>query len=88
MKLLLINGGKIVFLKTNLKEGFPSAGRIAHELWGGNAGRSWSEKNRNRIMRQRKEKGEPKAQPSGKVDFRHFLHHHCFQVTFDALSQF
>jgi len=50
------------------EEGFPSAGRIAHELWGGNAGRSWSEKNRNRIMRQRKEKGEPKAQPSGKAD--------------------
>ena len=24
------------------EEGFPSAGRIAHELWGGSSGRSWA----------------------------------------------
>ncbi len=30
--------------------GFPSAGRIAHELWGGDSGKSWSKKIRNQIM--------------------------------------
>ena len=38
------------------EEGYPSNGRIAHALWGGDAGRSWSRRIRNQIMRER-EKG-------------------------------
>ena len=34
-------------------KGFPSAGRIAIALWGGNAGFSWSRKKRNQIMAER-----------------------------------
>jgi hypothetical protein len=36
------------------EKGYPSAGKIAHELWGGNSGRSWSKAKRNKIMRDRK----------------------------------
>ena len=32
------------------EEGFPSAGRVAWDLWGGDAGFSWSTKIRNRLM--------------------------------------
>jgi hypothetical protein len=38
------------------EKGYPSAGRVAHELWGGDSGRTWAEKYRNQIMRQRSEK--------------------------------
>ena len=39
------------------QEGYPSAGRIAWALWGGDAGFSWSTKVRNQIQRER-EKGK------------------------------
>lgn len=32
------------------EEGFPSPGRVAWDLWGGDAGQSWSTKIRNRLM--------------------------------------
>lgn len=35
------------------EDGFPSAGRIAWELWGGDAGQRWAERQRDRIMRER-----------------------------------
>ncbi len=35
------------------EDGYPSAGRVAHELWGGDSGRTWSKKIRDRIMRER-----------------------------------
>lgn len=38
------------------EDGYPSNGRIAHELWGGDSGRSWSKRIRDQIMRER-EKG-------------------------------
>ena len=34
------------------EEGYPSAGRIAWALWGGNAGQSWSKKKRDQIERE------------------------------------
>jgi hypothetical protein len=43
------------------EKGFPSAGRVAHELWGGNSGRSWSKSKRDKIMRERKEKAQPNS---------------------------
>ena len=41
------------------EKGYPSAGRIAWALWGGNSGFSWSKVQRNKIM---KERGEEKAE--------------------------
>lgn len=34
------------------EEGYPSNSRIAHALWGGDSGYSWSEKKRNQIMKE------------------------------------
>jgi hypothetical protein len=38
------------------EEGFPSPGRVAWDLWGGNAGRTWAEQKRDQIMRDRESK--------------------------------
>jgi hypothetical protein len=38
------------------EKGYPSAGRIAWALWGGDAGQSWARKIRNRIKKQSDEK--------------------------------
>ena len=35
------------------EEGFPSKGRVAWDLWGGDGGYSWSTAKRNQIMRER-----------------------------------
>ena len=40
------------------EEGYPSAGRIAWALWGGDAGFSWSTKVRNQIVREQEGKAE------------------------------
>lgn len=38
------------------QEGFPSKGRVAWDLWGGDGGYSWSTAKRNQIMRERENK--------------------------------
>lgn len=38
------------------EEGFPSPGRVAWDLWGGDGGYSWSTQKRNQIMRDRESK--------------------------------
>ena len=38
------------------EEGFPSKGRVAWDLWGGDGGFSWSTQKRNQIMRDRESK--------------------------------
>lgn len=38
------------------EDGFPTAGRVAWDLWGGNEGFSWSTRKRNQIMKERNEK--------------------------------
>jgi hypothetical protein len=38
------------------EEGFPSKGRVAWDLWGGDGGYSWSTSKRNTIMRERERK--------------------------------
>jgi hypothetical protein len=35
------------------EEGFPSKGRVAWDLWGGDGGFSWSREKRDQIMRER-----------------------------------
>lgn len=36
------------------EEGFPSPGRVAWDLWGGDAGKAWAEAHRNRIVKTKK----------------------------------
>jgi len=43
------------------EKGYPSAGRIAWALWGGNSGFSWSTTKRNQIMKERESKAEADA---------------------------
>tara|TARA_R110000796_G_scaffold250849_1_gene380982 strand:- start:3019 stop:5079 length:2061 start_codon:yes stop_codon:yes gene_type:complete len=43
------------------QKGYPSAGRIAWALWGGDAGFSWSKVQRNKIMAEREGKAEADA---------------------------
>jgi hypothetical protein len=38
------------------EEGFPSKGRVAWDLWGGDGGQTWAEAKRNQIMRDRESK--------------------------------
>jgi hypothetical protein len=38
------------------EEGFPSKGRVAWDLWGGDGGRTWSKAKRDQIMRERESK--------------------------------
>lgn len=38
------------------EDGFPSPGRVAWDLWGGDAGASWSKQKRNQIMNERMNK--------------------------------
>tara|TARA_Y100000004_G_scaffold134134_1_gene151645 strand:- start:14875 stop:16929 length:2055 start_codon:yes stop_codon:yes gene_type:complete len=50
------------------QDGYPSNGRIAWALWGGDAGFSWSTRKRNQIMTERDKKYEEKApRITGKV---------------------
>lgn len=49
------------------EEGFPSPGRVAWDLWGGNAGKTWAEAQRNRIVKTEKAllfKAEVPANPA------------------------
>ena len=43
------------------EDGYPSAGKIAWLLWGGDAGFSWSESKRNQIMKERESKADADA---------------------------
>ena len=38
------------------EEGFPSAGRVAWDLWGGDGGQTWASQKRDQIMRDRENK--------------------------------
>jgi hypothetical protein len=38
------------------EEGFPSAGRVAWDLWGGDGGQTWASQKRDQIMRDRESK--------------------------------
>jgi len=38
------------------EEGFPSAGRVAWDLWGGDGGQTWASQKRDQIMRERESK--------------------------------
>lgn len=54
------------------EDGYPSAGRIAHELWGGDSGRTWSKRIRDQIMRER-EKGMNEEVEKAQGPMNHLL---------------
>lgn len=49
------------------EEGFPSKGRVAWDLWGGDGGYSWSKSKRNQIMREREGKAFKLVQLASKA---------------------
>jgi hypothetical protein len=49
------------------EKGYPSNGRIAHALWGGDAGRSWSRRIRNQIMREREKSMEDEIEKAAEA---------------------
>ena len=53
------------------EKGYPSNSRIAHSLWGGDAGHAWSEKKRNQLNKE-EEKGERKIKKDNKMEKRIF----------------
>lgn len=50
------------------EEGFPSAGRIAWELWGGDSGRTWAESKRNALERIDEEKSMKAIVTTGEAE--------------------
>jgi len=64
------------------EEGFPSKGRVAWDLWGGDGGASWAEQKRNQIMRARQGK-------SFKPNTKYYTseHEHHAQIIEDYANQ-
>jgi hypothetical protein len=55
------------------EEGFPSKGRVAWDLWGGDGGYTWSEQKRNQIMRDREGKAVKLVQISTKSEMSDYM---------------
>lgn len=55
------------------EEGFPSKGRVAWDLWGGDGGYTWSEQKRNQIMRDREGKAVKLVQISTKSEMPDYM---------------
>jgi hypothetical protein len=55
------------------EEGFPSKGRVAWDLWGGDGGYTWSEQKRNQIMRDREGKAIKLVQISTKSEMPDYM---------------
>ena len=68
--------------------GYPSAGRVAHELWGGDSGKSWSKRIRDQIMREREkgmkeEKKEQKEVTKAAKAMEHLLMAYNEMISYD-----
>lgn len=55
------------------EEGYPSKGRVAWDLWGGDGGYSWSRRKRDQIMRERESKAIRLVQLATKALIPHVL---------------
>ena len=51
------------------EKGFPSAGRIAWDLWGGDSGFAWSKRKRNEIMKDKEKNDTISLQTARSEDF-------------------
>lgn len=66
------------------EEGFPTPGRVAWDLWGGDGGYTWSEQKRNQIMRDRERKALALVKISNKSD----LPQNMLDIAADAIENY
>jgi hypothetical protein len=55
------------------EEGFPSKGRVAWDMWGGDGGQTWAETKRNQIMRDREGKALKLVKITTKSDMPDYM---------------
>jgi len=55
------------------EEGFPSKGRVAWDMWGGDGGQTWAEAKRNQIMRDREGKALKLVRITTKSDMPDYM---------------
>lgn len=69
------------------EEGFPSKGRVAWDLWGGDGGYSWSRAKRNQIMREREGKALKLLQLATKMAIPQMLLNAAAQMVEDYANE-
>jgi hypothetical protein len=55
------------------EEGFPSKGRVAWDLWGGDGGQTWASQKRDQIMRDRESKAIKLVNITTKSDMQDYM---------------
>lgn len=66
------------------EEGFPSAGRVAWDLWGGDGGQTWAQQKRDQIVRDR----ENKALQLVKVATKSYISQDLLNVAAQAIEDY
>lgn len=66
------------------EEGFPSAGRVAWDLWGGDGGQTWAKQKRDQIVRAR----ENKALRLIKVTLKNYISQDLLDVAAQAIEDY
>ena len=66
------------------EEGFPSAGRVAWDLWGGDGGQTWAKQKRDQIVRDR----ENKALQLVKVATKSYISQDLLDVAAQAIEDY
>ena len=69
------------------EEGFPSKGRVAWDLWGGDGGQTWAEQKRNQIMRDREGKALKLIMISTKSEMPDYMLNTMAQALEDYANQ-
>ena len=69
------------------EEGFPSKGRVAWDMWGGDGGQTWAEQKRNQIMRDREGKALKLVMLTTKSDMPDYMLNAVAQYLEDYANQ-
>ena len=69
------------------EEGFPSKGRVAWDMWGGDGGQTWAEAKRNQIMRDREGKALKLVRITTKSDMPDYMLNTMAQALEDYANQ-
>jgi hypothetical protein len=69
------------------EEGFPSKGRVAWDMWGGDGGQTWAEAKRNQIMRDREGKALKLVMLTTKSDMPNYVLNAMAQYLEDYANQ-
>jgi hypothetical protein len=69
------------------EEGFPSKGRVAWDMWGGDGGQTWAEQKRNQIMRDREGKALKLVMLTTKSDMPDYMLNAVAQYIEDYANQ-